>query len=112
VVDGNFSAEHLKMSRAEKDVTLSNGMGYMVEENTYRLHLAEGSNIQEVSSLSELHSKLTPFQKSTCSNHRAVSLANTHSNLESTGIGACACSRHGCFIPHSVVDFQKGERYV
>ena len=32
--------------------------------------------------------------------------------MEATGIGAIACGRHGCFIPHSVVDFQKGERYV
>jgi hypothetical protein len=31
-------------------------------------------------------------------------------DLEATGIGACACARHGCFLPHSVVDFQKGER--
>ncbi|KAG2086750.1 uncharacterized protein F5147DRAFT_557948, partial [Suillus discolor] len=30
--------------------------------------------------------------------------------LESTGIGGVACSRHGCFVPHSMVDFQKGER--
>jgi hypothetical protein len=42
-----------------------------------------------------------------------VGLANSRSNnLEATGIGACACSRHGCFVPHCVVDFQKGERYV
>ncbi|KAI5987586.1 hypothetical protein EDC04DRAFT_2518722, partial [Pisolithus marmoratus] len=30
----------------------------------------------------------------------------------STGIGATACAQHGCFVPHSVVDFQKGERYM
>src|SRR5882724_5641615 len=52
-------------------------------------------------------------QKSTCHNHKAVNAVNTHrNNLESTGIGACACARHECFVPHSVVDFQKGERYV
>jgi hypothetical protein len=28
------------------------------------------------------------------------------------GVGAAACPRHGCFVPHSVVDFQKGERCV
>jgi len=33
-------------------------------------------------------------------------------NLDATGIGASACGRHGCFVPHSVVDFQKGERHV
>ncbi|KAG2056182.1 hypothetical protein BDR06DRAFT_981588 [Suillus hirtellus] len=40
-------------------------------------------------------------QKSDCNNHHA---------LEATGIGGCACARHGCFVPHSMVDFQKGER--
>lgn len=30
--------------------------------------------------------------------------------LEVTGIGATACGRHGCFVPGSVVDFQKGEQ--
>jgi hypothetical protein len=54
-----------------------------------------------------------PSQKSTCTNHRAITQANAHSDdLDATGIGACACSRHGCFVPHCVVDFQKGERYV
>jgi hypothetical protein len=33
-------------------------------------------------------------------------------NRDATGIGACACARHGCFIPQAVVDFQKGERYA
>jgi hypothetical protein len=27
-----------------------------------------------------------------------------------TGKGACACARHGAFVPACVVDFQKGER--
>ncbi|KAI6014687.1 hypothetical protein EDC04DRAFT_2870627 [Pisolithus marmoratus] len=31
---------------------------------------------------------------------------------EVRGIGATACAQHGCFVPHSVVDFQKGERYM
>jgi hypothetical protein len=33
-------------------------------------------------------------------------------NLDATGVGACACARHGCFVPHTMVDFQKGEKYV
>ena len=56
---------------------------------------------------------LTRFpQHSTCHAHRAVNQANAdRHDMEATGIGAIACGRHGCFIPHSVVDFQKGERY-
>ena len=50
-------------------------------------------------------------QRATCANHKAVNQANSNrKNLEATGVGACACARHGCFVPHSVVDFQKGER--
>lgn len=27
-----------------------------------------------------------------------------------TGIGACACGRHGCFVPNGIADFFKGEQ--
>ncbi|KAG1797836.1 uncharacterized protein HD556DRAFT_1431038 [Suillus plorans] len=80
VVDGNFTAQHMKMKTPEDDVSLADRKGYM---------------------------------KSSCSNHRAVNAANVQrSNLRATGVGATACARHGCFVPHAVVDFQKGERYV
>ncbi|KAG1906159.1 uncharacterized protein F5891DRAFT_1125607 [Suillus fuscotomentosus] len=36
----------------------------------------------------------------------------SHHKLEATGIGGCACARHGCFVPHAMVDFQKGERQM
>ena len=36
----------------------------------------------------------------------------TRNQLALTGIGGCACARHGCFVPHAMVDFQKGEQYV
>jgi len=49
VVDGNFSAEHLKMRKAETDVRLVNGEGYMVEEGNYQCHLSEGANVSQVS---------------------------------------------------------------
>ncbi|KAG2029711.1 hypothetical protein BDR03DRAFT_936796 [Suillus americanus] len=52
-------------------------------------------------------------QRSDCNNHRAVNQANaSQQRLEATGIGGCACAWHGCFVPHSMVDFQKGERFV
>ena len=52
-MDGNFSAEHLKMPRAEKDVRLSNGEGFMVEDVTYQQHLSKGLEIQDVGSNTE-----------------------------------------------------------
>ncbi|KAG2148165.1 uncharacterized protein EDB93DRAFT_1240507 [Suillus bovinus] len=45
---------------------------------------------------------------SDCNNHHAVNQANAfQQKLEATGIGGCACARHGCFVPHSMVDFHK-----
>ncbi|KAI6105115.1 hypothetical protein EV401DRAFT_1873905 [Pisolithus croceorrhizus] len=98
VIDGNFTAQHMKMNKPEMDVSLSDGKGYMVSEIPYQSHLQQSVDNKE---------------RSTCSNHRAINAANINkSNLRSTGIGATACARHGCFVPHSVVDFQKGERYM
>lgn len=50
-------------------------------------------------------------KKSKCSNHKAVNEANANRHdMEYTGIGGCACARHGAFVPNSMVNFQKGER--
>ena len=47
-----------------------------------------------------------------CYNHRAATAANRNQDhLDCTGVGTCACARHGCAVPSSMVDFQKGERY-
>lgn len=34
------------------------------------------------------------------------------SHLLYTGIGGACCARHGCWVPHSIVDFENGEGYV
>ncbi|KAG1891763.1 uncharacterized protein F5891DRAFT_964141 [Suillus fuscotomentosus] len=68
----------------------------MVGKDRYKMHLAEAADTVE---------------KSSCNNHWAVNQANAaRHKLESTGIGGVACARHSCFVPHSMVDFQKGER--
>ncbi|KAG1893225.1 uncharacterized protein F5891DRAFT_1196677 [Suillus fuscotomentosus] len=98
VVDGNFTAQHMKMKTPEDNVSLADGKGYMVTKEPYEAHITESIEKNE---------------KSSCSNHRAVNAANVQrSNLRATGVGATACARHGCFVPHSVVDFQKGERQM
>ncbi|KAH7887112.1 hypothetical protein F5I97DRAFT_1808120, partial [Phlebopus sp. FC_14] len=39
-----------------------------------------------------------------------VNQANmNHYKLEAIEIEECACTCHGCFIPHALVDFQKRE---
>jgi hypothetical protein len=105
----------MNMKQPRLDVSLSDGLGYMVTEGDYQAHLSLAVESKEVC-LFLLLWRL-PFlaeqikKRSYCSNHRAVNASNTNrSNLRATGVGATACARHGCFVPHSVVDFQKGER--
>ncbi|KAF8430555.1 hypothetical protein L210DRAFT_3614647 [Boletus edulis BED1] len=98
IMDGNFKAEHLHEKRSDNQVWLMDGQGFMVTRPEYKEYLQDTNH---------------PLEKSACNNHRAVNQANaSHGKLESTGIGATACARHGCFVPHTVVDFQKGERQV
>lgn len=39
-VDGNFHADHIKMRRPDLDVVLTNGQGFMVEDERYREYLS------------------------------------------------------------------------
>ncbi|KAJ7096179.1 hypothetical protein C8R44DRAFT_835289 [Mycena epipterygia] len=74
VADGNFKLDNLKMRNPQDDVRLSDGEMFCV-----------GSH-------------------SNCNNHRAVNETNAkRKEVDSTGIGACACARHGCFYPHCVL---------
>jgi hypothetical protein len=57
VIDGNFSAEHLKMRRPEEDIALSPGGRYLVEPKRYELHLNTGKEIKQV----------CPFRRMNCS---------------------------------------------
>ncbi|KAN0094398.1 hypothetical protein V8E55_002685 [Tylopilus felleus] len=80
------------------DVRLMDGLGYMVGRENYKAYLKATHH---------------PLKASTCNNHQAVNQANTgHRKLEATSIRATACTWHGCFVPHTIVDFQKGERQV
>ena len=54
VIDGNFSAEHLKMRQPEADVALSPGGRYMVEPERYELHLSTGKEVKQVSVLKSI----------------------------------------------------------
>ncbi|KAI0245205.1 hypothetical protein BJV78DRAFT_1140459, partial [Lactifluus subvellereus] len=96
--NGNMKLVHLVMKRPLDDVSLSDGELFMVRRPAYANHLAHAPERQP---------------KSRCNNHRAQNNGNLHrKHLDSTGKGACACARHGAFVPHCVVDFQKGERQI
>ncbi|KAI9432278.1 hypothetical protein H4582DRAFT_1821382 [Lactarius indigo] len=104
IMDGNFSAEHMRCRTGDTDVPLSAGMAFMANPNSYKAHLHSG---QEISQACQI--LLTP---STCNTYRAIEQANSsRPHLDVTGIGATACC-HGFFVPTSVVDFQKGERQI
>ncbi|KIK72726.1 hypothetical protein PAXRUDRAFT_21652 [Paxillus rubicundulus Ve08.2h10] len=97
-MDGNFKAKHMHDKKPDDQVFLMDGKGYIVGQKKYHDYLKAAKDAPE---------------RSDCNNHRAVNQANAHRHkLEATKIGGCACARHGCFIPHSLVDFQKGERQV
>lgn len=98
VMDGNFKAEHMPQKNPSDEVSLTDGLSFIVTDAPYKSHLSTAPD---------------QVQRSNCNNHRAVNQANaSRQRLEATGIGGCACARHGCFVPHSMVDFQKGERQV
>ena len=99
------------MKRPETDVSLSDGELFMVKHDPYAQHLANALQQQPVCyPKNRIKSQVNEKKKSKCSNHRAQNNGGLHQNhLDSTGKVACACARHGAFIPHCVVDFQKGE---
>lgn len=41
MVDGNFHADHLMMKYPEDDVTLADGLAFMVETAPYEEHISE-----------------------------------------------------------------------
>ncbi|KAI6042083.1 hypothetical protein EDC04DRAFT_2601224 [Pisolithus marmoratus] len=47
VIDGNFTAQHMKMNKPELDVALSDGKGYMVAEVPYQSHLKQSLDSKE-----------------------------------------------------------------
>ncbi|KAG1720014.1 hypothetical protein EDB19DRAFT_1966658 [Suillus lakei] len=98
VMDGNFKAEHMHAANPIDEVPLMDGRGFMVGDGKYKAHLALAKDAT---------------QRSKCNNHHTVNQANaSRHRLEATSIGSCACTRHGCFVLHAMVDFQKGERQM
>ena len=50
-VDGNFHADHIKMRRPDKDIMLTNGQGYMVEDEKYKDYLSVAKEPRLVSQM-------------------------------------------------------------
>ncbi|KAH7918389.1 hypothetical protein BV22DRAFT_1024674 [Leucogyrophana mollusca] len=99
-IDANFRLKRKAVSKDSVDPGLSRGWAYFVEELAYKTHLLE--RIDELQ------------EKSTCSSHSAVDMADTKSSrgLAATGVGTIDCARHNMKLPAGVGDLQKGEKYV
>jgi hypothetical protein len=117
VVDGNMKCQQMKMKHPEDDFSLRDGEAFAVQSRPYAHHIKTSVKHKQASLQSHISCKGLPntlvHKKSRCTNHKAVNFSNANwHNLECTGIAGCACARHGAFIPHMLVDFQKGERQV
>lgn len=52
VVDGNFTADHIKQTRPNDDVWLTEGEGMMTERSSYDAHIKSAKDIPDVSFIS------------------------------------------------------------
>ena len=48
VADGNFKADHLKQKGDESDIQLTNGEGFMMNNDRYNAHLAVATDTRQV----------------------------------------------------------------
>ncbi len=53
-MDGNFSAEHMRHRSGEKDISLSPGMAFMANPESYKAHLRSGREIAQVCKTSKI----------------------------------------------------------
>ncbi|KAG1897298.1 uncharacterized protein F5891DRAFT_1129937 [Suillus fuscotomentosus] len=99
-IDANFRLKQKVVSNNITDPSLSRGWTYFVEEAGYKEFLTEKIDIVQ--------------EKSTCSSHTAVNMADTKINrgLAATGLGTIDCARHNMKRPNAVGDLQKANRYI
>ncbi|KAG1797171.1 hypothetical protein EV424DRAFT_1592838 [Suillus variegatus] len=92
-IDANFRLARKNVSSDAVDPGLRNGWSYVVEEKGYKTFLNEVGK--------------QPQEKSTCTSHNAVNLAETKNSrgLAATGAGTVDCARHNFKLT-------KGEKYV
>ena len=48
IMDGNFSAEHMRYKPGQKDIVLSAGMAFMANPDGYSTHIRTGKEISQV----------------------------------------------------------------
>ncbi|KAG1838304.1 hypothetical protein DFJ58DRAFT_718771 [Suillus subalutaceus] len=100
VIDANFRLKRHAVSSNKTDPSLSRGWAYFIEETSYKSYILDrAGDVPE---------------KSTCSNHNAVNMAETKlsQGLAAMGMGTVDCAHHNMKHPNGVGDLQKGEKYL
>ncbi|KAG2153817.1 hypothetical protein DEU56DRAFT_868442 [Suillus clintonianus] len=92
-IDANFRLKRRDVSNEDVDPSLS-------KAGRYKTFLAQHLGDEQ--------------EKSSCSNHNAVNMADTKlsQGLAATGVGTINCARHNMKRPNGVGDLQKGEKYL
>jgi hypothetical protein len=106
----NFWLKRCNVSSDVVDPSLSEGWAYFVEERKYKAFLCQHlRDEQEVCDLLDPEFTHTVLQKSTCSSHNAINMADTKlsQGLAATGMGTVNCAHHNMKWPNGVGDLQK-----
>ncbi|KIK60737.1 hypothetical protein GYMLUDRAFT_120723, partial [Collybiopsis luxurians FD-317 M1] len=100
-LDANFRLTQFNVSSEERDPGLNKGQAYMVDNHILQQFIA-------------IFQGQWPPEKSDCSDHNAVKLANRRGdhNLATTGLALSSCARHDTIHAHSGVDLQLGKEYL
>ena len=61
VMDGNFTAEHLKIKKPEDNVWLADGHGFLVTESRYKKHLTVAKGQKKVGCHAPLSSQAKKY---------------------------------------------------
>ncbi|KAH7867636.1 uncharacterized protein C8R40DRAFT_1064372, partial [Lentinula edodes] len=100
-LDANFRLTRFNVSSEARDPGFNKGRAYFVDDPTLQDHLASFAGCW-------------PAEKSDCSNHDAIKLANRRGdhNLSTTGLALATCARHDTIHANSGVDLRLGEEYL
>ncbi|KIK52663.1 hypothetical protein GYMLUDRAFT_251034 [Collybiopsis luxurians FD-317 M1] len=100
-LDANFRLTRFNVSSEERDPALNKGRAYMVDDRVLQQHIATFQGHW-------------PPEKSDCSDHDAIKLANRRGdhNLATTGLALATCARHDSIHARSGVDLRLGEEYI